>query len=182
MTQCEQHKDPSHLLVLQRIYRDHDGFIESVIRFCAKSQTDREDIYQEVYLVLYGKKDLERIQDVKSYLYRLVVNKSNEFLRSKITREQKRKQYIERFSMRVNETDESLSDVELRDEVEDLIDLIKQCLSARESQAILLRYKDYYDIDEAAEKMNVDRRTLIHYVSVGFKKLRVILKSMGRSE
>ena len=63
-----------------------------------------------------------------------------------------------------------------------LIDLIRRCLSAKESQAILLRYKDQYDIDEAAAKMNVERRTLIHYVSVGLKKLRAVLKSMERAE
>ncbi len=182
MTQCEQQKDPSHLLVLQRIYRDHDGFIQSVIRFCAKNQADREDIYQEVYLALYAKVDLEKIHDVKSYLYRLVTNKSNEFLRNKIGRELKHKQYIERVTKNTVEDEGFPPEAELRDEVENLVDLIRNCLSAKESQAILLRYKDQYDIDEAAAKMNVERRTLIHYVSVGLKKLRAVLKSMGRAE
>ena len=62
MTQCEQNHSQDHLLALERIYKEHDGFIRSVIRFSAKNQADREDIYQEVFLALYVKTDLDKFR------------------------------------------------------------------------------------------------------------------------
>lgn len=182
MTQCEQNHNQDHLWALERLYREYDGFIQSVIRFSAKNQADREDIYQEVFLTLMGT-DLEEIQDFKSYLYRLIINKSNEFLRNKISRELKQKHYLELYPAAAAVVrDGDMEDLIVLDEVDGMVDLIREYLSEKESEAILLRFKDHCDIDEAAEKMNVQRKTLIHYISVGLKKLRLILKSTGRAE
>jgi RNA polymerase sigma factor (sigma-70 family) len=181
MTQCEQNHNQDHLWALERLYREHDRFIQSVIRFYAKNQADREDIYQEVFLTLMGT-DLEEIQDLKSYLYRLIINKSKEFLRNKISRELKQKKYLELYPSAAIEIDGDMEDLIVLDEVDGMIDLIHEYLSEKESEAILLRFKYHYEIDEAAEKMDVQRKTLIHYVSVGLKKLRLILKSIGRAD
>ncbi len=165
-----------------KIYEQYDGFIQSVIRFSAKNPADRDDIYQEVYVALYAKTDWGEIQDFKSYLYRLVVNKSREFLRSKITRETRHKQYLQSVNDdMIQDTDASAEELVL-EQVEDMVDLIRSCLSEKESQAILLRFRDHCGIEEAARQMNVQKTTLIRYVSVGLKKLREIIKSTRRAE
>jgi len=182
MTQCEQNPNEDRLQAFMKMYEQYDGFIQSVIRFSAKNRTDQEDIYQEVYIALYAKKDWEGVQDLKSYLYRLIVNKANEFLRSKITRQIRHKEYLE------SALDDMIQDrvqgqnLLVFEQMDDMIDLIRSCLSEKESEAILLRFKDHYGIDEAAEKMKVQKKTLIRYVSVGLKKLREIIKSMRRAE
>lgn len=178
MSQCEQQSNEDRSRALAAIYEEYDGFIQSVIRYCAKNKADQEDIYQEVFLVLYQKVDLDCIQDIKSFLYRLVVNKSNEFLRRKITQELKFKKYMK---LQSQEAVEEGQDTLILDEVDGMIDLIQEHLSKRESEAILLRFKYHYESDEAAQKMNVQKETFVRYISVGLKKLREILKSIGKS-
>lgn len=181
MTQCEQNPNEDRLRAFMTMYEQYDGFIQSVIRFSAKNEADQEDIYQEVYIALYAKTDWEQVKDVKSYLYRLIINKSNEFLRSKITRQLRHKEYLESASDDILQDSEQVQDL-LMEQMDDMIELIRSCLSEKESQAVLLRFKDHCSIDEAAEEMNVQRRTLIRYVSVGLRKLREIIKSKRRAE
>ncbi|MBL7214917.1 MAG: sigma-70 family RNA polymerase sigma factor [Phycisphaerae bacterium] len=182
MSQCEQNHDEDRSRALAKIYREYDRFIQSVIQFSAKNQADREDIYQEVFIVLFQKADLDQIQDFKSYLYRLVINKSNEFLRKKISREIQLKEYIGLQSPEAVQEGGDMQDMLILEEVDSMVDLIKECLSQRESEAILLRFKSHYDNEEAARKMGVQKETLIRYVSVGLKKLRDIIKSIRRAE
>lgn len=65
----------------------------------------------------------------------------------------------------------------LGDEVAKTIELVKTYLSEKESEAILLRFRDHYDNEQAAQKMDVQKETLIRYISVGLKKIREIVKS-----
>lgn len=181
MSQCEQQSNEDRSRALAAIYEEYDGFIQSIIRYCAKNKADQEDIYQEVFIVLHQKADSAQIQDFKSYLYRLVVNKSNEFLRRKISQELRLKKYMELQSQEAVEEGQDTQDLLILDEVDGMIDLIQEHLSQRESEAILLRFKYHYDNEEAAQKMNVQKETLVRYVSVGLKKLREILKSIGKS-
>ena len=182
MNQCEQNYNEDRSRALVKIYEEYDGFIQSVIRFSAKNQADREDIYQEVFIVLFRKANLEQIQDFKSYLYRLVINKSNEFLRRKISREIRLKEYMELQSQEAAQEGEELQGMLVLDEVDGMVDLIQEHLSRREAEAVLLRFKYHCDNEEAARKMNVRKETLIRYVSVGLKKLRDIVKSTRRAE
>jgi RNA polymerase sigma-70 factor (ECF subfamily) len=180
MSQCEQQYNEDRSRALAAIYQEYDGFIQSIIRYSAKNKADQEDIYQEVFLVLFQKADFSEIQDFKSYLYRLVVNKSNEFLRRKITQELRLKTYME---LQSQDAVEEGQDEELLvlDEVDGMLELMQDRLSQRESEAIRLRFKYHYSNEDAAQKMNVQKETLIRYVSVGLKKIREILKSIGKS-
>lgn len=183
MSQCEQQPNEDRLRTLTEIYAEHDGFIQSIIRYAAKNQADQEDIYQEVFLVLYQKADLGLVQDFKGYLYRLVINKANEFLRRKIRQELKLEKFMDEQSPDAVEAgpDAAAEELLVLDEVEGMIELIRAHLPGRESEAILLRFRDHYDNEEAAKKMNVRKETLVHYVSVGLKKLRKILNDKGKS-
>lgn len=182
MSQCEQHRNENRSEALVKIYEEYDGFIQSIIRFSAKNETDREDIYQEVFLILSRKTDWDDIQDFKSYLYRLVVNKSNEYLRSKITRQLRLKAYMELQPREAIQEGGDIQDLLVLDQVDGIMDLIQERLSRRESEAILLRFKYHCDNEEAAQKMNVQKETLIHYVCVGLSKLRGIIKSLKGAE
>lgn len=82
MSQCEQN-DENRDLSIERIYSEHDDFIRSVIQYAAKNYVDGEDVYQEVFVTLSQKDGFDDIVNIKGYLYRLIVNKVNEFLRKK---------------------------------------------------------------------------------------------------
>ena len=181
MSQYEQYSGENHSRVLAEIYEKYDGFIESVIRFVARNQADREDIYQEVFIVLSPKDNFDEIRNIKSYLYRLVVNKANEFLRRKITGELKFKEYLELQSRQIEESD-LMHNMLVQDEMDKVVGLVQEFLSKKESEAVLLRFKYHYDDEMAARKMNVKKETLVHYISTGLKKIRDIIKGKGRAE
>ena len=181
MSQYKQHSGEDRSRALAEIYEKYDDFIESVIRFVARNHADREDIYQEVFIVLLQKENFDEIQNIKSYLYRLVVNKANEFLRRKITGELKFKEYLELQSRQIEESD-LMHNILVQDEMDKLVGLIEEFLSKKESEAVLLRFKYHYDDEMAAQKMNVKKETLIRYVSTGLRKIRDIIKGKGRAE
>ena len=176
MNQCEQHND-GRGLDIDKIYAEHDGFIRSVIRYAAKQRDDQDDIYQEIFLSLSQKETFDEIENIQGYLYRLIVNKVNELARKRIASDLRLKKYVQ---WRVDEdayTDEPPLVIE--DEAAKTIESIKNFLSEKESQAILLRFRDQYDNEAAAEKMNVQKETFIRYISVGLKKIRDIMKSQS---
>ena len=182
MSQYKQHSGEDRSRALAEIYEKYDDFIESVIRFVARNHADREDIYQEVFVVLSQKENFDEIQNIKSYLYRLVVNKAKEFLRRKITGELKFKEYLELQSRQQVEESDLMHDMLVQDEMDKVVELIEEFLSKKESEAVLLRFKYHCDDDKAARKMNVKKETLIRYVSTGLKKIRDIIKGQERPE
>lgn len=181
MSQYKQHSGEDRSRALAEIYEKYDDFIESAIRFVARNHADREDIYQEVFIVLSQKENFDEIRNIKSYLYRLVVNKANEFLRRKITGELKLKEYLELQSRQIEEGD-LMHNILVQDEMDKVVGLIEEFLSKKESEAVLLRFKYHYDDEKAARKMNVKKETLIRYVSTGLKKIRDIIKGKERPE
>ena len=152
MSQCEQNHDQNNSWNLAEIYEKYDGFIQSVIQFSAKNKADREDVYQEVFVVLSQMGNFDGIRDIKSYLYRLVVNKTNEFLRKKISGELKLKKYLQLHAHQTEENEQK-QDLLIQDEMDKVVDLIQEYLSEKESEAVLLRFKYHYGNEEAAHKI-----------------------------
>jgi len=181
MSRYEQYSGKDRSRVLAEIYEKYDDFIKSVIRFAAKNHADREDIYQEVFVILSQKKNFDEIENIKSYLYRLVLNKTNEFLRRKITEELKFEKYMELQSRQIEGSD-VMHNMLVQDEMDKVVGLIEEFLSKKESEAVLLRVKYHYDDEMAARKMNIKKETLIHYVSVGLKKIRDVIKGKEKPE
>ncbi len=180
MSQCEQNHGGGTSDILTEIYREYDGFICSVIQFAARNREDREDIYQEVFIALSLKDNLNEIQNIKGYLYRLAINKANEFLRKKISGELRFKEYMQ---LQINKT-ENRPEQELftEDQMDAVTKLIREYLSEKESEAVLLRFKYHHDNEQAARKMNVKKETVVRYISVGLKKLRQIVKGSAEAD
>ena len=176
MSQCEQQneKGPPDI---QWIYARYDGFIRRVIHTAVRQSDDREDIYQEVFVALSQKGDFDGIDNMEGYLYRVVINKANGWTRKNIAAETGFDKYCKRQGPVLEH--ESVCDrpATLQDDYQEMLGLIQRYLSKKESQALLLRFRDHYTDEQAARKMNVQKETLIHYVSVGLKKIRDIAKS-----
>ncbi len=180
MNQCE-HNHPRRDLSIDIIYAEYDGFIRSVINYAAKHHADREDVYQEVFVTLSQKEDFSGIENIKGYLYRLITNKIHELGRKRVAANLRLQKYAQIKASVENEAS-CEEDLMVSEEVDKTVKFIKEYLSEKESQAVLLRYRDHLDNDEAAEKMNIQKKTLIRYVSVGLKKIRDIIKSQQESE
>ena len=122
MSQLERSHDVAGSWNLDKIYEKYDGFIQSIIEFVAKNPADCEDIYHEVFLVLFQMDSFSEISDIKSYLYRLVVNKANEYSRKKIFGELELKKYQQHVHQK--EENKQKQDFLARDEIDKIVSLI----------------------------------------------------------
>lgn len=166
---------------VDQIYHEHGSFIESTIRFAAgNNNQENQDIYQEVFMALLAKGDPTDIKDIRNYLYILTVNKVSEYRQKQTRGRQILKNYTQMMiSAPVEESQDAAS---IQEEAELMLEKIKTCLSEKESQAVLLRYRQMVENDQAAEEMNVTKATFLRYVSVGVKKIRAIVKSRQQME
>lgn len=179
MGECKQYFDDGDWS-LERLYAVHDSFIRSVIEYAVRNHEERDDVYQEVFLVLSKKSDFRDIDNIQGYLYRIVINKVNELARRQVSADMRIRKY---FEFKAQETD-AAEDKQpaASDEARQVIRLIRENLSDKESQALLLRFQDGYDNATAATVMNVKKETFVHYISVGLKKIRTIVKGRHPSE
>ena len=68
------------------------------------------------------------------------------------------------------------------EEAQQLINQIQQHLSENEAKAILYRYQHECTLEETADKMGLQPKTISRYVSVGLKKIREIVKNKERAD
>jgi RNA polymerase sigma factor (sigma-70 family) len=165
---------------VDKIYQEHGSFIESVIRFNAGNSQECQDIYQEVFMALLTKGELGEINDIRNYIYVLTVNKVNEYRQKQIRGKQILKNYAQ--VLATAPAQESHDPALLREEADKMLETIETCLSEKESQAVLLRYRHMVENEQAAQTMNVTKATFLRYVSVGVKKIRAIVKSSQQVE
>lgn len=165
---------------VDKIYRDHGTFIESTIRFAAGNNQECQDIYQEVFMALLTKGEPGDIKDIRNYIYILTINKVNEYRQKQARGKQVLKNYAQ--VLTCSPPDESEDLALIHEEADKMLEKIKTCLSEKESQAVLLRYRHLCENEQAAEQMKVTKATFLRYVSIGVKKIRAIVKSSQQAE
>lgn len=182
MNQSEQNQGGNHSRIQDEIFEKYDSFIRSVIQFAAQNPEDKEDIYQEVFLFLSQRDDFDKIQNIEGFLYRVVINKARDFQRSKRRYENNLKKY---FRSKPPDTEVQQGGIvqELIDDedMNGMLDLIRERLSKKEAAALLTRLQHPDDIDAAARELKVKKTTVIHNASMGLTKLRSIFKKTERA-
>jgi len=164
---------PENLAYAEKVFAEHGDFVRRILCFHVRNQEEREDLFQEFFLVLISKPIPQDLQNVRGYIQHVVCDNIKDAFR-RIERYQKRlHRYAEHHKHIVEDRpDNSLMETE---EVEKMFELIRRHLPKNEATAMALRYKDNCNIRETAKKMNVKPRSVSRYLSVGAKKLRQIL-------
>ena len=158
-----------------RIFEEYGDFIHAVAYHRLKDENEADDILQDLFLSLVARPVSEDVRDVKSYLYRAVVNDINDSIRRIISYRTTIGKYAKNFDYFVNE--HSLRDALIeREEKDKIFKLIQELLPPREGRAVTLRYKNDYDTRSIAEKMGVKNRSVTKFISRGISKLRLLLK------
>lgn len=165
---------------VDQIYRDHGKFIESVIRFAVKDSQESDDIYQEVFMALLKVSNPSQIKDIKDYLYILTINKVNEHAWKRHRGKQVLKGYAD-FLSRLPAA-ASGDPVAVREEAARMLNIVENCLTKKESEAVLRRFRDTTDTDQAAKAMHISKKSFVRYVSVGVKKIRAIVRSTEKTD
>jgi RNA polymerase sigma factor (sigma-70 family) len=152
------------------VFHENGTLIRSIIRFHVKSEVEAEDLFQDLFLFLISKPIPEEVQNVKSFLYKLISDMVKTSVR-RVERYQTRiNTYVKRKAGYIkNRPEAPLMEVE---ETKKMFEFVERRLSPKEAMAVTLRYKDDCNTDEVAEKMGVKPRSVYRYVSLGLKKIR----------
>ncbi len=153
------------------VFREYGGFIRAVIRFQAGSRFDSEDLFQGFFLVLVRKPVPADVRNIKSFLYRSIVNYVLDLVRKKASYQRNLQQYAEQTRILINNQPAGNAFIGAT-ERGTMITRLGRLLQNREAEAFVLKYRDNYTVAEIAAAMGVDRRTVSRYLSAGLRKLR----------
>ncbi len=154
-----------------RIFTEYGDFIYAVVLAQVKNRDRADDIFQDFFLSLVSKPLSGEIQDMKSYLYRAIINDFNDAIRRVKKYQAKVSRYAEHLTYFTANGDPQKALIKI-EETKKMFELIEGHLRQSEARAITLRYKNHHDTREIAKIMNVDNRSVSRYISVGLKKIR----------
>ncbi len=159
------------------IFEQYGEFLRAMVYINISDKSLVEDIMQDFFVSLVEHPVREGIEDIKSYLYKAIVNDIIDKIR-RINYYQEKVQRYRRVADN-NRIKQKITFEETLLEREEIIKLFKKIeknLPQKEAAAVLNYCTFQYDIATAAERMQVDTRTFSRYVCVGLKKLRQLLQ------
>jgi len=175
----ELHKDK--VAWVSELFEAHGDFIRKTLQHKVNDAALEDDLFQELFLTLLSKPTPEPIYNIRGYLFYVL---SRDILDNsrRLQRDQKNiKKYGEDCRNRSIIKHDPLHS-ERQEDIREMFKVLRDHLSERESDAVLLRYRDNYGIQEAAEKMGVKPRTVSRYLAVGLNKIRKSFKSQGKGD
>ncbi len=156
-----------------RLFVEHGDFIRKIISYKIVNDNQKEDLFQDLFLFFACKPLPANIQNIRSYLYKVIANKVFDAARQTERHRIRVNKYAERVERAAeNGPEDALIQSE---EMNKMLEFMKENLPRRQAQAITLRYESNYNFQEMANEMNVNKKSAIRYVCVGLKKLRQVL-------
>jgi len=156
------------------IFSKYGDFIRAVIYYRVKNDAQANDLFQDFFLSLVSKPIPANIQNVKGYLYKAITNDIVDAARRVEKYKTLMNKYAECLNYSVNKNGPENAFVET-EQTNKMFRLIEGWLRHSEAQAVTLRYRNSYNIKEAAKKMHVNSRTVSRYISAGLSKVRQFL-------
>lgn len=163
-----------NLSAATKIFTEYWDFIRAVIRYKVGNETQADDLCQDFFLSLVSNPVPPRVQNIKSYLYRAITNDIVDAARRVERYQTQIHRYAERLKYSTIEYSSENTLIET-EEMNKMFELIEKRLPRSEAQAVALRYRNNHDIEEVAEKMRVNKRSVSRYISIGIGKIRQFL-------
>ena len=160
--------------VAAEVFAEYGNFIRGVIRYHTNNDAQVDDLLQDFFLSLVYKPPPSGIENLRSYLYKAVINDIIDAVRRVERYQTQMHRYTEYFSHSVNKKYPEDAFIEI-EEMNRMFRFIEERLPQSQAQVIALRYKNNCSIKEIAKKMSVNHRSVSRYISVGFKEIRRLL-------
>ncbi len=156
-----------------RIFAEHGAFIRGVIGSQIRDPNTVEDVFQGFFLSLASRTLPREIN--RNYLYQAIVHdiidSKRRNLRYHSALQRNREDPID-----PGPTEDPIRQSIEREESSRMFELIERRLHPSESEAIVLRFKHEMSVEDAAQRMGVESKTVSRYVSAGLKKIRDFLQ------
>lgn len=153
------------------IFAEYGNQIRTAIQFNLNDKSQIDDIFQNVFLSIVHKPVPKHIENIRGYLYIAIINDIVDMARRTKSYRTRIRRYAEcrKYSIINDDPENILIQAEERQK---MIELIEKQLPPREAQAVTQRYAYDIDIGQAAQNMDISRRSLSRYLCVGLKKIR----------
>lgn len=162
----------SNLDAANRIFAEHGQAIWSMICFHVNDPSTADDIYQNLFLSLVKRPIPYNDQAPLGYLWRAIANDVRDAARRRQSYGKMLKNYCVRNRDCAKHQENPLASLTNTETQAKLIEMIEQELSPQEAKAVIGRYVIGESISDTADKINVNKRTVSHYLCTALKKLR----------
>jgi RNA polymerase sigma factor (sigma-70 family) len=156
------------------IFVEYGDFIRAVIRHKIKDESRAEDLLHDFFLSLVSRPIPAEVRDIKSYIYRAIINDITDRIRHLGRYQAMTHRCADYNKLIVNHQPPEDALME-KEQIDRMIELIKKKVTKNEFKAIASRYCDDLSIKEAADRMNIDGRSVIRYISTGLRKVKRFL-------
>ena len=160
------------------LFDEHGDFIRSIIRFHVGNEPEAEDLFQDLFLSMVARPIPEEVRNIKAFLYKLISDSIKDNFR-RINRYKTRIRRYAECHLHIVENHPATGLIDVEETIK-MFDLIERHLPTKEAMAVTLRFRDNFDTGEVAEKMGVKTRSVSRYVSIGLKKIGLVLDNKVR--
>jgi RNA polymerase sigma factor (sigma-70 family) len=159
----------AHDVILQ-----HEKFIQVIIHLYARNTFQEEDLYQQLFLCLALRPVPPDVENVKGYLYRMIRHDVIDSIAREKADLRRMKKHAEKMGFPIHNPPPHDALI-LAEETDRVFQCAKERLCQREATAFTLRYRDDCSIDEIAQRMGVQKRTVSRYITASVAALRRFL-------
>ncbi|GAH12170.1 unnamed protein product, partial [marine sediment metagenome] len=154
---------------------EHDDTIRNMISFLVSDKSMVDDIFQDLFISLVRRPIPERVKNIKGYLHRAVKNDVLDAAFQTKSYRARNQKYAELYTDRPKcDTPENI--VIQAEEIQRLFDIVENQLMQHEAEAVIQRYHYGRSTSEAAQAMNINKRSFSHYICTGLKKVRRVVR------
>lgn len=157
------------------IFEENSDMIRIAIYSQAHDKSIVDDIFQDLFISLAGSPIPLNIENTKGYLRRAIRNDVID-LSIKNKRRQSREAKCARMYRGNARYDNPENTVAMCDTIEYLFETIKKELTAHEARALIEKYHNDRENDEAARIMGITKRSFSHYLCTGLKRVRQLIR------
>ena len=145
------------------IFSEHSDFIRAVIRHRIHDESKAEDLFQDFFLSLVSRPIPPDVRNLKSYIYKALINDISDRIRHIERYQTLTHKYAEHNGETINKGVVEDAFIE-KEQMEKMIELIGKRTTKREIKAIAFRYCDNLGVQEVAERMGIDSRSVSRYI------------------
>jgi RNA polymerase sigma factor (sigma-70 family) len=163
------------------IFSEHCDFIRAVIRYKIKDESMAEDLFHNFFLSLVSRPIPAEVQDIKGYIYKAIINDITDHIRHLGRYQAMTNRCADYKKLTVNNRlpEDALMEKEQTDRI---IELIRKRVTKNEFKAIASRYCDGLSIKESADRMSINDRSVVRYISTGLSKVKNFLAIKQEAE
>ena len=175
LTKEGEEKQLQTLNQVTQIFEEYGDLIYATICSYANNNIEADDIYHDFFLSLIHKPIPAHIKKIRPYILRAI---KNDVLDS-VRRNKSYRARILKYTVCQRQTfiQHDIPDTVIKaEEISNIFELIDKHLPHHEAKAIIERYYQGRSMEEVANEMDINKRSLSRYLCTGIKKLRKLIE------